>query len=53
LVDRLWAGDLEESFIPEAEQRSWRWLKRTTVELRRKTGVIRNQVEGLLEEGGH
>ncbi len=52
LVDRLWAGDLEESFVPAAEQRSWRWLTRTRVELKRKIGVVRNQVEGLLEEGG-
>jgi transposase len=52
LVDRLWAGDLEESFVPEAEQRSWRWLTRTRVELKRKIGMIRSQVEGLLEEAG-
>lgn len=52
LVDRLWAGDLEESFVPDAEQRSWRWLTRTRVELKRKIGMIRSQVEGLLEEAG-
>ena len=52
LVDRLAAGDLEESFVPAAEQRGWRWLTRTRVELQRKIGVIRSQVEGLLEEGG-
>ncbi len=52
LVDRLWAGDLEESFVPEAEQRSWRWLTRTRVELKRKIGMVRSQVEGLWEEGG-
>jgi transposase len=52
LVDRLWAADLEESFVPEAEQRSWRWLTRTRVELKRKIGMVRSQVEGLLEEGG-
>ena len=52
LVDRLWAGDLEESFVPEAEQRSWRWLTRTRVGLKRKIGMVRSQVEGLLEEGG-
>jgi transposase len=51
LVDRLWAGDVEESFVPDAEQRDWRWLTRTRVELRRKIGVVRSQVEGLLEEG--
>src|SRR5215472_17221715 len=52
LVDRLWAGDGEESFVPDAEQRGWRWLTRTRTELNRKIGVVRNQVEGLLEEGG-
>lgn len=52
LVNRLWSGDLESSFVPGAEQRSWRWMSRTRVELREKIGVVRNQVEGLLEEGG-
>lgn len=52
LVDRLWSGDLASSFVPGAEQRSWRWMSRTRVELRDKIGVVRNQVEGLLEEGG-
>ncbi len=52
LVDRLSSGDLEESFIPAAEQRGWRWLTRTRVDLQRKIVKVRNQVEGLLEEGG-
>lgn len=52
LSDRWCSGDLEESFIPGAEQRSWRWLTRTRVHLKRKIGVIRCQVEGLLEQGG-
>jgi transposase len=52
LVDRWSSGDLEESFIPGAEQRSWRWLTRTRVQLRKKLGVIHNHVEGLLEQGG-
>lgn len=52
LADRWCAGDLEESFIPGAEQRSWRWLTRSRVQLKRMVGVIRNQVEGLLEQGG-
>jgi transposase len=51
LADRLSAGDLEESFIPGAEQRSWRWLARTRVDLQRKMTRVRNQVEGVLEEG--
>ena len=52
LVDRLWGGDLEDSFVPGAEQRSWRWLTRARVDLKDKVGVVRSQVEGLLEEGG-
>jgi transposase len=52
LADRWHSGDLEESFIPGAEQRAWRWLTRTRVDLKRKIGVVRNQTEGLLEEGG-
>jgi transposase len=52
LADRWWAGDLEDSFIPGAEQRSWRWLTRTRVQLKRKLNVVYNHVEGLLEQGG-
>jgi len=52
LADRWWAGDLEDSFIPGAEQRSWRWLTRTRVQRKRKLCVIHNHVEGLLEQGG-
>src|SRR6185369_2489373 len=35
-----------------AQQRRWRLLTRLRVELRGKIGVVRSQVEGLLEEGG-
>jgi transposase len=52
LADRWSSGDLEESFIPGSEQRSWRWLTRTRVQLRKKLGVIHNHLEGLLEQGG-
>jgi transposase len=52
LADRWCSGDLEDSFIPGAEQRSWRWLTRNRVHLQRMVGIIRNQVEGLLEQGG-
>jgi transposase len=52
LADRWSAGDLEDSFIPDAEQRAWRWLTRTRVQLRKKLGVIHSHVEGLLEQGG-
>ncbi len=52
LADRWSSGDLEDSFIPGAEQRSWRWLTRTRVQLRKKLGIIHSHVEGLLEQGG-
>jgi transposase len=52
LADRWSSGDLEDSFIPGAEQRSWRWLTRTRLQMKRKLGVIHNHVEGLLEQGG-
>ena len=52
LVDRWSSGDLEDSFIPGCEQRGWRWLSRTRVQLKKKLGVIQNHVEGLLEQGG-
>ena len=52
IADRWRSGDLEESFIPGAEQRQWRWLTRSRVQLKRMIGIIRNHLEGLLEEGG-
>lgn len=52
LADRWRSGDLEGSFIPDAEHRSWRWLTRARVHLKKKIGVLHCQVEGLLEEGG-
>ena len=52
LADRWSAGDLEESFIPGSEQRAWRWLTRTRVQLKKKMSVIHSHVEGLLEQGG-
>jgi len=52
LVNRLHSGDLEASFVPVAEPRDWRWLTRTRSDLNDKTGVVRYQVEGVLEECG-
>jgi len=52
LADRWRSGDLEESFIPGAEQRAWRWLTRRRVQLRRMIALVRNHVECLLEQGG-
>jgi transposase len=51
LADRWHSGDLEESFIPGAEQRDWRLLTRTRVHLKRLIVMVRNSVECLLEEG--
>lgn len=50
LADRWASGDLEESFIPNQEQRHWRAL--TRVHLGRMIVLVRNRVEGLLEHGG-
>lgn len=52
LVDRLHSGDLEDSFVPGIEQREWRLLTRARVDLKDKVTLVRNQVEGLLEQGG-
>jgi transposase len=52
LADRWNSGDLEESFIPKAEQRGWRWLTRRRVQLKRMIALVRNHVECLLEQGG-
>jgi transposase len=52
LADRWSSGDLEESYIPGSEQRSWRWLTRTRVQLKKKLSVVHSHVEGLLEQGG-
>ena len=52
LADRWSSGDLEDSFIPGAEQRAWRWLTRTRVQGKKKLSVIHSHVEGLLEQGG-
>src|ERR1700704_4354586 len=51
-----WTGGVREtwreSFIPGAEQRSGRWRTRTRVDLKDQISVVRNQVEGLREQGG-
>lgn len=52
LADRLWAGDLVSSFIPDREQREWRQLTRMRLRWRRKIVLVRGQMEGVLEEGG-
>jgi transposase len=52
LVDRLASGDIEDSYVPGAEQREWRFLTRARVEMKEKISAVQSQVEGLLEQGG-
>ena len=50
LVRRLVAGELILSFVPEPEQRTWRTLTRTKVQLSREVSRLQSQLECLLEE---
>jgi transposase len=51
LVRRFVAGELMLSFVPEAEQRSWRMVTRGRLQLVRERVQLQNQIESLLEEG--
>jgi transposase len=51
LADRWAAGDLDDSFVPKKEQREWRAMTRARVHMKRKMGINRCQVEGILEQG--
>lgn len=51
LVRRFAAGELMLSFVPDAEQRSWRAVTRGRLQLVRERVQLQNQVESLLEEG--
>ena len=50
LVRRLVADELVLSFVPGQEQREWRSMTRTRVQLARDRVRVHNQVEALLEE---
>jgi transposase len=50
LVRRLIAGELILSFVPDAEQRSWRTMARGKLQLVRDRVRLENQLEALLEE---
>jgi transposase len=50
LVRRLVAGELILSFVPESEQRLWRTMTRTKVQLTRDASRLQSQLECLLEE---
>ena len=50
LARRYLAGELRLSFVPDAEQRSWRGLARSKHQKRRRRVELQNQIEALLEE---
>ena len=50
MVQRLISGDLVLSFVPEEEQRGWRFLARTRYTLVRERGRVQSHIEGLLED---
>jgi transposase len=50
LARRLLAGELLLSFLPDAEQRTWRTLTRSKQQLVRDRIQLQNQLEALLEE---
>lgn len=50
LARRLLAGELMLSFVPDAEQRTWRTLTRSKHQLVRDRVRLQNQLEALLEE---
>lgn len=50
LVHRLVAGELVLSYVPEEEQRGWRWLTRTRYQLLCERTRVQSHIEGLLED---
>ncbi len=50
LTRRLVAGELVLSLVPDAEQRSWRTLTRSKLQLINDRVRLQNQLEALLEE---
>jgi transposase len=50
LARRLLAGELMLSFVPDAEQRTWRTLTRSKQQLVQNRVQLQNQLEALLEE---
>jgi transposase len=51
IVRRLLAEDLTLSYVPDREQRQWRAMTRMRVRMSTQQVRLRNQMEGLLEEG--
>src|SRR5580693_7674551 len=50
LVQRLIAGELVLSYVPEDEQQGWRLLTRTRYQLVCERGRVQSQIENLLED---
>ena len=50
LARRFLAAELRLSYVPDAEQRSWRGLSRSKHQKRRRRVQLQNQIEALLEE---
>jgi transposase len=50
LTRRMAAGELILSFVPDAEQRIWRTMTRSKLQLVRDRVRLQNQLEALLEE---
>jgi transposase len=50
LTRRMAAGELILSFVPDAEQRTWRTMTRSKQQLVRDRVRLQNQTEALLEE---
>ena len=50
LARRFLAAELRLSFVPDAEQRTWRCVSRNKHQKRRRRVQIQNQIEALLEE---
>src|SRR5260370_14894984 len=50
LVKRLVAQELIVSFVPDAEQRLWRTVRRKKYQLTRQVSRVKNQLEAHLEE---
>jgi transposase len=50
LTRRMAAGELILSFVPDAEQRTWRTMTRSKLQLVRDRVRLQNQLEALLEE---
>jgi transposase len=51
LVRRFLSAELRLSFVPDADQRTWRCLARSKLQKTRQRVRLQSQIEALLEEG--